>query len=144
MNWSEKEQAALKSLQKEEKMCAEKYSRAADCTENPALAQMFRKISGEENGHYNTVTRMLEGSVPAPAAGKKPMTQAPAGQVSSQQDQFLLEDLLATEKFTSGAYNSAVFDFEDEQARQVLSEIEQEEEHHGKQLSDWMPSSGLR
>ena len=144
MNFSEKEQATLKSLQKEEKMCAEKYSRAAECTENPALAQMFRKISGEETGHFQTVTQMLGGTVPAPKTGKKPMTQAPAGQVSSVQDQFLLEDLLATEKYTSGAYNSSVFDFEDEQARQVLSEIEQEEQHHGKQLSDWMPPAGLR
>ena len=149
MTLTKKEQSLLKDLQNEEKMCAEKYQRAAENANDPLLKEMFNQIGQTEQDHYNTVTEMLAGNVPQPK-GVEAKRQKTAEQLKSQanragkkQDAYLLDDLLATEKYVSAAYNTSVFEFSDEQARQVLSGIQQQEQHHGKQLSDYMQANGI-
>ena len=56
---------------------------------------------------------------------------------------YLLSDLLSTEKFVSGVYNTAVFEFSDPQARQTLAAIQQQEQQHGKRISEYMQANGL-
>ena len=67
MPMTKKEQSLLKDLQNEEKLCAEKYSKAAEAACDPALKTMLGQIAKAEQNHYDTVTDMLAGKVPAPA-----------------------------------------------------------------------------
>lgn len=153
MTFNKKEQSLLKDLQSEEKMCAEKYRKAAENANDPFLQQMFNEIGQDEQEHYETVTQMLSGVMPEPSdkANRKSRSgekspealKSKVGRAAKQQDQYLLDDLLATEKFVSGAYNTSVFEFSDEKARQTLSKIQQQEQHHGKQLSAYMQANGM-
>ena len=40
-------------------------------------------------------------------------------------------------------YITAVFEFSDAKARQVLAAIQQQEQEHGKQLSDYMQANNM-
>lgn len=40
-------------------------------------------------------------------------------------------------------YNTAVVEVCDEKSRQVLSGIQQQEQHHGKQIADYMQANGM-
>ena len=135
MPMTKKEQSLLKDLQNEEKLCAEKYQKAAEAACDPALKTMLGQIAKAEQNHYDTVTDMLAGKVPAPAA-----TQPKA---AKQQVRQQIGVLLATEKYVAAVYNTSVFEFRDEKSRQVLSGIQQQEQHHGKQIADYMQANGM-
>lgn len=149
MPMTKKEQSLLKDLQNEEKLCAEKYQKAAEAACDPALKTMLGQIAKAEQNHYDTVTDMLAGKVPAPAATQPKAAKAQAAPRSTatragkKQDAYLLADLLATEKYVAAVYNTSVFEFCDEKSRQVLSGIQQQEQHHGKQLADYMQANGM-
>ena len=141
MPMTKKEQSLLKDLQNEEKLCAEKYQKAAEAACDPALKTMLGQIAKAEQNHYDTVT------APAAAQPKAAKAQAAprstATRAGKKQDAYLLADLLATEKYVAAVYNTSVFEFCDEKSRQVLSGIQQQEQHHGKQLADYMQANGM-
>lgn len=58
-------------------------------------------------------------------------------------DKELCTDLLMTEKYVSGAYNIAIFEFKDPQVRDVLNHIQKEEQKHGESIFKYMESKGL-
>lgn len=150
MPLTKKEQSLLKDLQNEEKICAEKYQKAAEAACDPKLKEIFSQIEQAEQEHYDTVTQMLSGSVPeVPNKShnqkhlRKENLKSTASRADKKSDAYLLADLLATEKFVSGVYNTAVFEFTDEKTRQVLSAIQQQEQHHGKEIADYMNANGM-
>ena len=151
MPFTPREKKLLKDIQNEEKLCVQKYHKAADQAYDPALKQLLSTIEGHEQRHYDTVTQMLKtGEAPAPKQKKQPAQQAmPPAQKSSlsggkkQSDAYLMADLLGTEKYVSSVYNTAVFEFKQEDARQCLSGIMQQEQHHGKLLADYMQANGM-
>ena len=117
------------------------------------LQHIFEKIEKAEQSHYDTVTGMLAGTLPA-QQGQQSKGQASrqkaekdlkstASRAEKQRDAYLLSDLLGTEKYVSGVYNTAVFEFSDAKARQVLAAIQQQEQEHGKQLSDYMQANNM-
>ena len=151
MPMTKKEQSLLKDLQNEEKLCAEKYSKAAEAACDPALKTMLGQIAKAEQNHYDTVTQMLNGTVPSlpgqskmPARGKaaKDLKSA-AKRAEKQQDAYLLADLLATEKYVAGVYNTSVFEFSDAKARGVLMNIQQQEQQHGKEIAEYMQANNM-
>ncbi len=149
MTMTKKEQSLLKDLQSEEKMCAEKYRLASEKANDPLLKEMFAEIGDAEENHYNVVTDMLAGNVPEPEGVEAHHPKTPeqlrskANRAGKKEDAYLLSDLLATEKYVSAAYNTSIFEFSDEKARQTLNGIQQQEQHHGKQLSDYMQANGI-
>ncbi len=156
MAYNRKEQGFLKDLQHDEQNCAEKYRKAAESACDPTLQQLFSEIAEAETEHYETVTQMLRtGEAPASttsgsgrkagAGGSKSPEQlrSTADAAGKKQDTYLLADLLSTEKYVAGVYNTAVFEFCDEASRQTLSGIQQQEQHHGKQLADYMMANNM-
>lgn len=153
MGWTKKEQGFLKDLQNEERLCVEKYHKAAEQANDDKLKKLFNGIAKAEQGHYDTVSQMLsEGRAPASngqqsaAKGKnakKEDLKSTASRAGRQQDAYLLSDLLGTEKYVSGVYNTAVFEFSDEKARQALGGIQQQEQYHGKQLAAYMQANNM-
>ena len=59
------------------------------------------------------------------------------------QDADFCTDLLMTEKYVSNAYNTAVFEFTDTNARQALNHIQKEEQQHGEGIFNYMQKKGL-
>lgn len=69
----------------------------------------------------------------------------PKGQSSSYNtsDKDLCTDMLMTEKYVSGAYNTAIFEFRDPQVRSILNHIQKEEQQHGEAIFKYMESNGM-
>ena len=63
--------------------------------------------------------------------------------MADQGDEVLCRDLLMTEKYVSGAYNTAIFEFSDTNARQTLNHIQKEEQQHGEGIMNYMKKKGI-
>ena len=76
----------------------------------------------------------------APAFTPTKSTCDAAGQA---QDAYLCRDALSTEKHVSSVYDTSVFEFRDQPARDALGHIQSEEQEHGKQIYDYMSANGM-
>lgn len=57
---SQKERMLLEDLKKEEDLCVIKYQNYAQQAQDSQLSQLFNKLAGEEQKHYNTVNQLLQ------------------------------------------------------------------------------------
>ena len=147
---TQKETMLLQDLKTQEQVCIEKYNQYAERANDPKLSQLLRTISSAEQQHLSTLEQMEKGTVPAMGGGQKqpfqPPASAPASAVSpqgKQQDAYLCQDLLATEKHVSYVYNTGIFEFKDVGMRDALNHIQKEEQEHGKKLYDYMSQNGM-
>ena len=62
---------------------------------------------------------------------------------AKQIDERLCNDILMTEKYVSGAYDTAIFEFNDTNMRQTLNHIQKEEQEHGEGIFNYMKSKGM-
>ena len=58
-------------------------------------------------------------------------------------DKDICSDLLMTEKYVSGAYNTTIFEFRNTKVHDVLNHIQKEEQKHGEALFKYMESKGM-
>jgi spore coat protein CotF len=65
----------------------------------------------------------------------------PTGFNASDKD--LCTDMLMTEKYVSGAYDTAIFEFRDAQIRDILNHIQKEEQKHGEAIFMYMENKGM-
>ena len=70
-------------------------------------------------------------------------TNAQEIQSNINHDKMLCQDSLSTEKYVSSTYNTAIFEFRDTNARQVLNHIQKEEQEHGEQIYNYMNQHGM-
>ena len=61
---SEKETAAIKDLQTQEKTCVEKYSRYSKEAKDPVLVNLFTDLHKKEQQHFDSLGQVLNGTVP--------------------------------------------------------------------------------
>lgn len=150
--FSEKEKNLLKDMKDTEKLCIEKYTKAAQEAHDPQLRQLFIKISQVEQNHYDTLTKIENGgSVASQGQQQQQQQEKPTftecyGAADTQEkkdDCYLASDLLATEKHASHLYDTCVFEFKDEQIRQKINHIQKEEQDHGKQIYDYMQKNSM-
>ena len=146
MNWTQKETELLTDLQKQEQVCVDKYNRYAQQACDPGLKSLFTELAQNEQTHLNSVNQMMSGTIPSVGGGEKPYT-APqpsgCGAQGKAQDAFLCRDTLSTEKHVSSVYDTSVFEFRDQKARDLLNHIQKEEQEHGKRLYDYMSVNGM-
>jgi rubrerythrin len=64
-------------------------------------------------------------------------------QNAQQNDKMLCSDLLATEKYVSGTYDTGIFEASNAAIRQALQHIQKEEQQHGEQIFNYMNSHGM-
>ena len=153
---SQKETILLEDLKSQEKLCVEKYSQYASDASDGQLKNLFSQIGQTEKEHLNTIEQMLGGTVPTMTNGSgwqqqsktqtSSNTQASPSSSNStdkQKDNFLCSDVLSSEKHVSSVYNTCIFEFKDEQARNALNHIQKEEQEHGKKIYDYMSSNGM-
>ena len=149
MKLTQKETSLLKDLKMAEEVCIEKYGRYADDAKDPCLKNLFTSILQIEQGHLNTIGKIMKGESVKPSASKKSPKTAPectAKPVSAKDkkfDAYLCQDALAMEKHVSGVYDTSIFEFNDPTLRDVLNGIQKEEQNHGKMIYDYLSTNGL-
>ena len=153
---SQKEKMLLMDQKTHEETCIDKYTKYANQAQDPQLKQLFNSYAAQEQEHLNTINQILNAQVPS--VGGQQQGQQQGQQMGSgtqaqnlsavpgnynQEDAKLCKDLLMTEKFVSGAYNTAIFEFRDTNVRQVLNHIQKEEQQHGEGIFNYMQSKGM-
>lgn len=161
---SQKERMFLQDLKHHEQLCVQKYNKYSNEAQDPQLKQLFQNLASHEQQHFNTVNQVLSGQVPSmnqsqgqqQAQGQQQSQgmqaqaqqgtsgmQAQAGGAYNQNDADLANDMLSTEKYISGTYDTAIFEFQDKNVRQALNHIQKEEQQHGEDLFNYMKSHGM-
>lgn len=155
---TQKEKQLLQDQKTHEEVCIQKYQKGAQQASDPQLRQLFQSYAQQEQQHLNTINAMLSGQVPSMSQGQQSQAsqQAPANQQSNAQaqtatapaaankaDATLCQDMLMTEKYVSGAYDTAIFEFADANVRQALNHIQKEEQQHGEGIFNYMRSNGM-
>lgn len=146
MDLTQKESGFLKELKEQEKLCIEKYRKAAACAVDGQLKGMFADLAAKEEQHLNTITQLEQGTAQVPAAGNAaiPTFTKIYSDVSSpdkENDRYLCADALAGEKHVSALYDTSVFEFRDDNARKILNHIQSEEQTHGKTIYNYMSAN---
>ncbi|HHV64809.1 MAG TPA: DUF892 family protein [Peptococcaceae bacterium] len=151
MQLSQKERYLLEDQKSHEELCIKKYSNYANQAQDPQLKQLFQQHAQHEQMHYYTLNQILNGQVPSMQGQQQQQMQGQQQQQASnmqtgmvnQQDADLCQDMLETEKYVSGTYNTAIFEFQDTNIRQALNHIQKEEQQHGEAIFNYMKSKGM-
>ena len=156
MNWTQKEASLLKDLKGQEQLCVDKYGKYAQQANDPELQQLFRNIQQTEQHHLQMVSDLMNGQMPQQQGGQRNQQaqqnqtggcacqqQAQTMQQAMEQDKYLCQDALCTEKEVSGAYNVSIFEFRDPQVRQQLHQIQGAEQKHGEMIYQYMARNGM-
>lgn len=152
-NLTQKEKTLLQDMQKHEEVCIKKYQEYAAKALDPALKQLFNQHAQHEQQHFQTLGQILNGQTPAmnQQGGQNTQQSQQVSQQQSfqsnimgnQQDAYLCNDLLMTEKYVSNAYDTAIFEFRDSNIRQTLNHLQKEEQQHGEDIYNYMASHGM-
>lgn len=148
---SQKERLFLEDGKIQEDMCVQKYNNYAQQAQDPQLKQLFTKLAGEEQHHYDTINQLLQGQQPNLSQNQQAQPQAQPtqmqnnlqGAMNNQSDKMLCVDLLSTEKYVSNTYDLDVFESANPVVRQAMQHIQQEEQKHGEELFNYMNSHGM-
>lgn len=159
IQFSQKEKSLLMDQKSHEETCVDKYAKYANQAQDAQLKQLFNAYSAKEQEHLNTINQLLSGQVPSvggqqnqgqQAQNQQQMTSGTKSQTPSnvqgnfnQEDAKLCNDMLMTEKYVSGSYDTAVFEFRDTNVRQILNHIQKEEQQHGEGIFQYMQSHGM-
>lgn len=148
MQLTQKETGLLKDLKDQENLCAEKYAKHASCAYDAQLKNLLSSLSAVERGHFDTLMQIESGNTPSLSSSSKPSqtftaTYNGANTPEKQADMYICSDLLSAEKHVSQLYDTCIFEFTDENTRNVLNHIQKEEQEHGKMLYDYMKTNGM-
>lgn len=154
MQLTQKERMLLEDQKNQEELCIKKYTEAAQKAKDPQLQQLFTTYADQERQHYQTVEQIMQGQVPSTQPGSQAGQQSgqqqsgqnmPGGTtaLASQSDADLCNDMLSTEKYVSGAYDTTIFECTDSQVRQALNHIQKEEQQHGEGIFNYMQQHGM-
>lgn len=150
---NQKERMMLQDQQHHEQLCIQKYTKYSQEAQDPQLKQLFQTHASHEQHHYDTINQILSGQVPN--LNQQQGQQNQSSQVYStgtiqnqntgfnQNDASLANDMLTTEKYISGTYDTTIFEIRDTNIRQVLNHIQKEEQQHGEDLYNYMQSHGM-
>ncbi|MBR6259461.1 MAG: spore coat protein [Oscillospiraceae bacterium] len=141
-----KETSLLTDLRNQEQVCVEKTARYASQACDGQLKNLFTQISTDEARHVQMIDQLFSGTLPQVNAGSSPQPQFQKSSCppeSMQQDSYLCSDMLSTEKHVSSQYDTSIFEFTDENVRDVLNHIQKEEQCHGKRIYDYMAANGM-
>jgi spore coat protein CotF len=149
---STKEKQLLNDQKSHEGICIQKYQKYTSQASDPQLKQLLQSYAQQEQQHLNTINSILSGQVPTMNQTQQQQSQSSqqsntqtqgSGTNSNQADAMLCSDMLMTEKYVSGTYDTAIFEFADSNVRQALNHIQKEEQKHGEGIFNYMNSNGM-
>ncbi len=143
-----KEKLLLEDAKSQEEQCIRKYANYSCLTTDPQLKAVFQSNGCKEEEHLDTINQLLSGTVPSMGgqgtqSQQRMKTQSNASGNPNLSDQEMCTDMLTTEKYVSGAYDTTIFEFRDAQVRDVLNHIQKEEQKHGEAIFKYMESKGM-
>lgn len=149
-----KERMLLQDEKSHEELCVQKYNDYANKACDSQLKCLFTELAGKEQQHLDSINSMLGGTLPSMNSNTSNQSSSsstmqsqnastPSENQSSNYDKMLCQDSLSTEKYVSATYNTAIFEFRDPGARQVLNHIQKEEQEHGEKIYNYMSSHGM-
>lgn len=149
-NLTQKERMFLEDQKKHEELCVQKYQNYATQVQDPQLKQLLTDFAQQEQQHLNSINQLLIGQTPKisqsqqqPNPTQQMQNQSNLGLPPNQRDAALLTDLLMTEKYVSGTYDTAIFEMTSSNVRQILNHIQKEEQQHGEGIYNYMHSHGM-
>ena len=144
---TQKERMLLEDQKSHEQICIEKYVNYGTQAKDNQLKQICKANEQVERTHLDSINKLLSGTIPQM---NQQQNQNPGQNVNSTQssgtslsDKDICSDLLMTEKYVSGAYDTAIFEFKDTEVRDVLNHIQKEEQKHGEAIFKYMESNGM-
>lgn len=146
---SQKERLLLEDLKSHEEICILKYSNYANQAQDTELKQLCKNNEQIERTHLDTINQILNGTVPQMNQQQNQNSGSNSSITSNQQgsgnisDKDICSDLLMAEKYVSGTYDTAIFEFKDTEVRDVLNHIQKEEQKHGESIFKYMESKGM-
>ncbi len=150
---SEKERMLLEDQKNHEMLCIEKYAHYGKEAEDEQLQLLCEEHEAHEKKHLDTINKLLNGKIPKMNQQQSQNQQSKSKQSQSKKtqskvnnsanDKNICSDLIMGEKFISGVYNTAIFEFRDTNVRQILNHIQTEEQKHGEELFQYMQSNGM-
>lgn len=153
---SQKERMLLEDQKNHEQICIDKYSNYANKAQDNQLKQLFKTNEQIERSHLDSINQILNGQLPQTntqqntSSSQNMMNQNPSINLNAAQqggmnmnDCQMCTDMLMTEKYVSGAYDTAIFEFKDTSVRDVLNHIQKEEQQHGEAIFKYMESNGM-
>ena len=158
---NQKEKKLLQDQKTHEEVCIRKYQKHFQEVNDPQLKQLFQSYAQQEQQHLDTIVSILNGQVPSISQGQQTQQSqqaqtsmqsiaqasqpvvATATANSTQSDAMICNDMLMTEKYVSGAYNTAIFEFTDSNVRQALNHIQKEEQQHGEGIFNYLNDKGM-
>ncbi|MHC6180645.1 spore coat protein [Clostridium sp. JNZ X4-2] len=150
INLTNKERLLLEDQKSHETMCINKYTNYANQAKDSQLKQLFLNNASIEQEHLSSVNSLLNGTVPdlnnkqgnSNSNVNSSISSSQAG-MSQVSDEDMCKDMLMTEKYISGTYDTSIFEFRDTNARDVLNHIQKEEQKHGESIYKYMESKGM-
>ncbi|MEG1457952.1 MAG: spore coat protein [Acetivibrio sp.] len=139
---TQKETMLLKDLKAQEELCIKKYAKYSAGACDGELKNLFSQIGKTEQQHFNTVSQILGENTGQNKSGDCACKEA-AATVGEQEDKYLCEDALASEKLVSSVYNTSIFEFKEVSVREALNHIQKEEQQHGEQIYSYMAAHGM-
>jgi len=146
---SQKERMLLEDQKNHELICIEKYSKYANQAQDTQLKQICKANEQIERHHLDSINQLLSGKVPD-MNQQQQQNQNPQQVTGNNQptggnltDKDICLDLLMTEKYVSGTYDTTIFEFKDTNVRDVLNHIQKEEQKHGEAIFQYMNSKGM-
>lgn len=146
---TQKERLLLEDQKSHEEICIKKYSTYASLAKDNQLKQICSNNEQIERHHLDTINQLLSGNVPQMNQNQSQNSSQSMSSNNAQQptsnltDKEICSDLLMTEKYVSGAYDTAIFEFKDTEVRDVLNHIQKEEQKHGESIFKYMESKGM-
>lgn len=142
MQLSEKQKSLVEDLMSQEELCIEKYSQYKNLAKDEELKNLFGKMREDEEQHYSSLQHLLEGKCPElndknHAKLEYNPVAAYAGNCNTEDkahDQYLCTDSITTEKYISTAYNDDLFQFGESNVRDLLNNIQTDEQKHAEML----------
>lgn len=153
---SQKERMLLEDQKSHEQICIEKYTNYSNQTKDNQLKQIFNANGQVERTHLDSINQLLSGKIPQmnqqqnQSSGQTMGNQGSTTNMNNPQpggvnlsDADMCTDLLMTEKYVSGAYDTTIFECRDTRVRDVLNHIQKEEQKHGESIFQYMESKGM-
>lgn len=144
---SQKERLLLEDQKSHEQLCIEKYTNYGSQAKDTQLKEICKANENVERSHLNSINQLLSGNIPQM---NQQQNQNSTQNVNSMQsagpslsDKDMCTDLLMTEKYVSGTYDTTIFEFRDTRVRDVLNHIQKEEQKHGEAIFQYMESKGM-
>lgn len=142
MYLSEGQKSLITNLRSQEQLCIDKYTHYASLAKDTELTNLFNTLKENEQQHYDSLSQVLSGTVPA--VSNSSQSKTPYNPVATytgnfnasdkEFDKFLCSDSIATEKYASSEYNNDLFQFGEENIRKLLNNIQTEEQNHAEMI----------